>query len=624
MTISRELKNLTEVMILSWASELYAVYDKCCGSDGMVPVYHITVNAQIELTINEHGDFMNADVVDKSEAVTVIPVTEQSGGRTSGVCAHTFADKLIYIAGDYSDFVKGKKSDNSKYHQDYLNKLKGWAESEHSHAAVKAVYEYISKGTVMHDLIDSGVLSVNEETGALDESAKIAGVVQADCFVRYRVCYDDFTLDTATWNDVSLYDSFVQYNSQNLGEPQLCYATGKMLPCTYNHPYKIRNAGDKAKLISTNDENGFSYRGRFDNKEQTISVSFDFSQKMHAALRWLLAKQGISIGSLSLVVWESQNVKTFSPLCGAYELTEQDGDEENALPDTYAGYRNFLQKAIFGTGTIEPQRKTMIMGVDAATTGRLSVALYSELSTSDFLQNLNSWHENTACLRFNAKTKKYYITSFPLRGILECAYGNEQEKKITMKSEILRDQMCRLIPCVTEGRNIPQDIVNALYIKASNPLAYDEQRNWRMVLDTAFGMIRKSYIEKGENITMGLDKDCRDRNYLYGRLLALADKIEYDAYDPEDKGTRVTNARRYMNRFSERPFQTWKMIRERVEPYLEKKNTAFYTYIEREINDKLEVDVCSDNSPLNGLYLLGYNHQWNDFYKTSSMNNEEE
>lgn len=74
----------------------------------MLPVAHSTANAQIELTIDLDGNFKSARTVDKSEAVTVILATENSATRSSGICAMPYADKLIYIAGDYSNYVEGK------------------------------------------------------------------------------------------------------------------------------------------------------------------------------------------------------------------------------------------------------------------------------------------------------------------------------------------------------------------------------------------------------------------------------------------------------------------------------------------------------------------------------------
>ena len=69
---------------------------------------------------------------------------------------------------------------------------------------------------------------------------------------------------------------------------------------------------------------------------------------------------------------------------------------------------------------------------------------------------------------------------------------------------------------------------------------------------------------------MAVDKNCTERDYLYGRLLAVADRIEYRTFDMDKDRSRITNAKRYMNNFSQRPFETWKVIEENIQPYLSK------------------------------------------------------
>ena len=65
---------------------------------------------------------------------------------------------------------------------------------------------------------------------------------------------------------------------------------------------------------------------------------------------------------------------------------------------------------------------------------------------------------------------------------------------------------------------------------------------------------------------MVLEADRKSRDNLYGRLLALADSIEEWAL--RDSGEeRQTNAIRLMQRFSERPFSTWKVIELSLAPY---------------------------------------------------------
>ncbi len=66
------------------------------------------------------------------------------------------------------------------------------------------------------------------------------------------------------------------------------------------HPSKIRNSGDKAKLISGNDESGFTYRGRFASKRsQAVSVGYVVSQKAHNAFEMADPETGIYTGWFS-------------------------------------------------------------------------------------------------------------------------------------------------------------------------------------------------------------------------------------------------------------------------------------------------------------------------------------
>lgn len=47
----------------------------------LLPVYHTTAAAQIEVTIDEEGNFLGAEQVSQEDKLTVIPVTEKSGSR---------------------------------------------------------------------------------------------------------------------------------------------------------------------------------------------------------------------------------------------------------------------------------------------------------------------------------------------------------------------------------------------------------------------------------------------------------------------------------------------------------------------------------------------------------------
>ena len=610
---------------MSWTEELYKIYEYNSGrefDDGepvMLPVAHSTANAQIELTIDLDGEFVDAKTVDKADAVTVIPATESSATRTSGVSAMPYADKLIYIAGDYSNYANGRKTDNSAYHSDYMDQLKNWMTSEYSHEYVKALYLYLEKGCLISDLVRSGVIKLDETTGKFKEKEKIAGISQEDSFVRIRVNTKDASVET--WKDRSFQKSFIGFNSSSMGEKQLCYASGEYAVPTYKHPVKIRNSGDKAKIISANDESGFTFRGRFADKEQAVSVGYNYSQEIHTALRWLREKQGKNFDSLTVIVWASAMQKIPS-----FEKSAWDDEDEEEIPSTYPYYAEMLEKRIFSIGRqLEPDTKVMIMGLDAATKGRINISMYSEIESSRYLENIEKWHKETAWLRYSSKQKKSGINSFSLYDIVKYAFGTEQGAFVDCDKKIMRDNIIRLINCVTNGAKLPDDIMNSLCRKASNPLAYENGYNHLRVLEIACGMIRKNYTDHKKGVvSMAFDPNNHDRSYLFGCLLAIADKAESDTYDVNEK--RVTNARRLWSAFSSRPYQTWKIIEERLEPYLEKDNRLMtrYTKLINEVMAKFTPEGFADNSKLSPLYLIGYHHYNALLWTKKEDKNEEE
>ncbi len=612
---------------MSWTDELYKVYEQQCGIDNhdeavLLPVSHSTANAQIEVTLKADGTFVSATVLSKEEGRnTIIPVSVASAKRSGKLPPpHPFADKLFYLAGDLENYVTTDKY--RKFYKAYVEQLKKWNESEYSHDAVSAVYSYVIKQTLFSDLINCHVIELKEDK--IDEK-------KLSSFIRFRILYSDLFRESQTWKDETLYTTYMNYSlsMQSNSEKGLCYALGEQLPIMENteHSKQIVSRSPNAKLICLNDQK-LAYLGRFTNDKQAISVSYDFSQKMHNALRWLIQRQGIQFDTLQLVVWTSSLQENPDIMGPAYD--EEDDEyfgKEEYLPDTEPKYRDFLSKRIFGTKDFEITSKVMLMGVDAATTGRLSISIYEELEHSQLLEHLLKWHTETAAVRFYAKQRANRINSFAVREIIKCAYGIENGKGyLEAKPEIVKENVLRLLPCITQGRMIPADIVQNLVKKASNPLAYEHSYNHRTVIENACGMIRKQNFDRKRGIiSMAYDPNEKDRSYLFGCLLAIADAAEYAAYDESDKKSRITNAKRYWSMFAKRPFTTWATIEKQIRVYMTKLGgkSIYYEKMLNSVMDNFELNDFSDNSPLTSAYLLGYHHYNAEIYKDYKKTKEE-
>ena len=123
---------------------------------------------------------------------------------------------------------------------------------------------------------------------------------------------------------------------------------------------------------------------------------------------------------------------------------------------------------------------------------------------------------------------------------------------------------------------------------------------------------------------MALDTECRSRDYIYGRLLAVADAAEASTYE---KGSeRTTNAKRFFEAFSNHPYTTWAVIMKNLRPYLDRMPYNRKVYYEKLINQITELadhSVFTNNAPLKPEFLHAYSCQMNEFYKKHDKNETE-
>ena len=101
------------------------------GHEPLAPIGHILTSANIEITLNAQGKFLAARKVDKKEPKILIPVTEESSGRTSGLAAHPLCDQLKYVANT-----------NKEAHELYLTALRKWERSAYAHPFLTAISTY--------------------------------------------------------------------------------------------------------------------------------------------------------------------------------------------------------------------------------------------------------------------------------------------------------------------------------------------------------------------------------------------------------------------------------------------------------------------------------------------------
>ncbi len=644
---------------MSWIQKLYETYNNCDSAVGysternrrpLLPICHVTAQAHIEVILDDAGNFMNAELVtDEDDATTIIPATEGAAGR-AGIKPETYplCGGLQYVAGDFEahggTVTSGFAQNPKEPYEDFVKLLRSWCESEFSHPKALAVLKYVQRKTLVRDLINSGKLFIGEDGKLLrkrqtkkDKKATkdifdlTKPKPQDKAFVRWIVETKD-NLERETWKDKTLWERWSEFYLSTKKKELLCYVTGKEAILAAQHPKYIRARGDGAKIISSNDTKDFTFRGRFHEVKESCCVSLEVSQKAHNALIWLIDRQGKVIWvkgdngkwepGLTVVAWATSGNEIPKPTDDTLSVIGFD-DLPNNVPIEVSTAQEvaikFRERMLGYASSLGKTDNVIVMGLDSASKGRLAITYYREdLSGSDFLKRIEDWHKSCEWIheyRYKdiqdefGKKKRYYqpfIGAPAPINVAEAAYGDDSDDRLK------KTTVARLLPCIMDGNPIPWDIVNSAVSRACNRIALKDpkdknEREWNKTLSIACSLY-KNYSK--EEYNMALDESRNARDYLYGRLLAIGDRIEGRALGLS-KESRDTNAARYMQQFSVRPFNTWTQIELSLTPYLIRLGGRA-----KDLKDLLDSVMCKfdpeefkKDEPLSGEFLLGYHCQ---------------
>ncbi len=584
---------------MSWFKNLTDTYDNVSEIIGipdengniLLPPYHTTKsNSDVCITIDEDGIFRDAD---QSKLTILILCTESSGSRSGKAnFPHPLHDEIAYL------------STNEEKRGKYLLQLSKWSSL---HPKVEAVRKYITKNTLIEDL----------------QSCNIK--ISDKLFVRFSVEMPGDSVPNL-WEDKTVAEAWQTYmKKEESKEIALCYVTGQILPITSKHPKNINSLTSNAKLISCNDDQNFTYRGRFDKTKPANMISMEASHKAHAMLKYLINTQAYKCDSQAIIAWavdsgaaQSGFFEDSLEIYGDTVKTERDKliEAQNELDLDYA---KKLSMAIRGYGNSENlknhNRQIAVIAVDAATTGRMAVTFYKELQENEYTERIINWHES-CCWYFRSKGKTY-ISAPSSDQIIAAVHG---EPKGEGYSKIKKQSRERILSFIINGEKFSKAWLSAAVNRISNPFSYDKADGgwdfykWEVAVNTTCAITRKYYFDHKEEFELELERTRRDRDYLYGRMLAIADKIESHARYLQDKKDetekRPTNAVRYMSAFATKPFKTWEVIYHQLNPYIQRLNGAEgYQKELDEIMSLFEEGEYENDKPLSGKYLMGYSLQ---------------
>lgn len=616
---------------MGWMQKLCEAYDVGIAGDQskeairLVPLGFVNKKVKYHVVLSRDGQFVSADeLFDKAQSQE-IPSTPQAESRTSKDGApFPLTEKLKYLVYE---------EQNLKRFRQYMEQLEAWCEQPDAPVCLRAVYRYLDGHTLLADLEAQPNLNLKyyKDTETRQELGK-----DAEAMVCFSVQMGDENPDDL-WLRTDVKESWSHFLAEKLpGAKEFCYVEGKTLPCVEKHP-KVQG---NAKLISAKDtEYPFQYRGRFMDDRSAAMVSYSATVRAHNALAWLIERQGMQKYGMIWVGWNTNGAVMNPPLDGINGFIEEEEDEDDAdskpVIDTFASYAKEVNSAARGYGgrlhDYNPERtnSAVILGLEAATDGRVSVTYYQECPGNEYVKRLEDWYKDCCWWRYSKKKKGKEIASPNPNDIAAAVLGNTAVE-IAKKGEkpptkLMRNVQSRLLSCIVDRQPLPQEFIQSAFHRVCMPLSFTSGRGqwsrsvWENSLETACAMIacfQKRGQRKGcEVFAPELDANSQQADYLYGRLLAVTDYIEEKA---AGKGRDYpTNAVRLMPQFVYQPFETWPRIYKKLLPSFQKLGSdgEQYQRMLEEIEQLFSDEDRYERGALSLEFLQGYSSQRQRFFQ---------
>ena len=231
------------------------------------------------------------------------------------------------------------------------------------------------------------------------------------------------------------------------------------------------------------------------------------------------------------------------------------------------------------------------------------------------------------------------LNSPSLFRIINCTFGVERKEndkgRLIVNDNVFKYAQDVLLAAVIDDRKIPDSFIQKIVAQASAPERFSDK--WMDIFLTACALVfyfnDTATTEKGE-MDMTLDRENTDRSYLFGRLLAVFDRVENAALYKKSSDVantssdhRDTNAMRLWSAYVAHPMTCFANLRKCVEPYMSSLKSGSRNFYENEIQEivtKLDVNDKKLNRPLNADYLIGYYNERAELTSNSSSNKKTE
>lgn len=645
----------------------------------ILPIFHHNKRSNgndiLEIVLDAEGRADHVNLIPE-DTYTIFPITEESLNRTSGARSHPICDDMQYLS----------KSLNPKKYENYCHSNEIWTDAmvkglgSHPGNAHRELIDFITdiyKLTRDFDLLevcrellqksytceetDEYKLRIEISSGNDEKKAKYKTLDLSKVFVTFR---KHFTAgdkrDLEISSNKALHEAHIKYiqeiQSHNEEAISVCDISGLTTYCTNT----CRGIMGTSKIISVSN-NTETYRGRLRKKEDVYRIGAETSEKIFLMLKFFLEHKENSqylYDNTTAVIWFANDLLNerrfdlsqpgileddlFSFINEGTESDEGAEDEGYVTSSLSNAATLYWKKVLIGQQAMsraDEEDFFYMVIINKTSNGRMAIQAAKTIPLTVFVDNLKHWSNSCFWPRWNVQTQEYKNETPRTWDIINMVYGLEEDGKVVLRNEKLKSMSFRrLLPSILEGRPLPPDLARQMFINFTNRASYP--KTWARVTNMTCALVNKRREDQGlERRSSMLEKDEQTRDYLYGRLLAICEKIEIDAMTVKgkkdnDKGSgslRVTNVEKLWSAFFQAPGKTFRILDQKMQPYflkLKSDKPGLYVNYQKllgEVITKIREDAdyeAKKNLALGEDAVFGYYAQKQDFY-TKKVSEEE-
>jgi CRISPR-associated protein Csd1 len=404
------------------------------------------------------------------------------------------------------------------------------------------------------------------------------------------------------------------------GEVGLCLATGENAPISNLHPSIkgkwIQGAQPLAYLVSFNMD-AFSSYGKDQGYNAPVckQAAFAYATTLNHLLRQD-SPQKVQVGDATTVFWSEHPTKMenfFAAIMGGQG--EQKKSNEAHDPGVIKDIRLLMTALKNGQEPPkwdDPKTPFYILGL-SGNASRLAIRFWQVSNVGNMAQRLAE-HFSDLEIEHRYKNEPEYP------GIWRLLLETAPLRKTDNISPVLSGELIRSI---LTGSDYPQSLMATILARIR---AEKEVTTFKAALLKAIFVRYSRNHNKTEEVSMSLDTQSTDIGYRLGRLFAVLEKAQQDAFG---QNLNATIKDRFFGAASATPRSVFPRLLSLIQHHLaklRKENESYAKAADKRLQEVLEgiSDIPAHlNMQEQGKFALGYYHQKNAFFKKSNEKAQE-